>query len=267
MIRYDMSAGEYHAHPARSKSYLWKLYSGTPAHAEFGEAEKTPAMDLGTAVHLAALEPEKFETDVERGPDDRRGNKWKDALEAGLAYGKLVLTSGDYDAARRMGDAARKLPIVRQLSEAQILREASAFWTDPETGLECRCRTDIYCPAFEIMADLKAGHTASPFLWAKIAADKGYHAQEAWYSDGWPAAGGGGVDGFVFIAIEDEFPHLAAVYELTPRAVEEGRLAMRKALLSYRDCRAANSFPGYPAEVQELDLPGWAYKESKSLTV
>ena len=30
MIRYDMPAGEYHAHPARSKSYLWKLYAKTP---------------------------------------------------------------------------------------------------------------------------------------------------------------------------------------------------------------------------------------------
>ena len=35
MIRYDLPAGEYHAHPARSKSYLWKLYTETPAHAEY----------------------------------------------------------------------------------------------------------------------------------------------------------------------------------------------------------------------------------------
>jgi exodeoxyribonuclease VIII len=265
MIRYDLPAGEYHAHPARSKSYLWKLYSGTPAHAEFGEAETTPAMDLGTAVHFAALEPEKFESDLIRGPDDRRGNKWKDALEEGAAYGKLVLTSGDYDKARRMGDAARKLSIVRQLSEAQILREPSAFWTDGETGIECRCRPDIYCPALEIIADLKTTGDASPFTWSKRAADMGYHAQEAWYTDGWQLAGGGGVDGFVFIVIESDHPHLAAAYELKPEAVTEGRLAMRKALLTYRDCHASKRFPGYPDEVQELDLPGWAYKESKLL--
>lgn len=265
MIQYDLPSGEYHAHPARSKSYLWRLYSGTPAHAEYGEAESTPAMDLGTAVHLAALEPEKFETDVERGPDDRRGNKWKDAIEAGLAYGKLVLTSGDYDKARRMGDSLRKLPIVQQLSETQILREASAFWTDPETGLACRCRPDIYCPAFEIMADLKTTGDASAFTWAKRAADMGYHAQEAWYSDGWNASGGGTVDGFVFLVIETDFPHLCAAYELTPEAVAEGRLAMRKALLTYKECRDANAYPGYPAHVQSLDLPGWAYRETKLL--
>lgn len=265
MIRYDLSAGEYHAHPARSKSYLWKLYSGTPAHAEYGETETTPAMDLGTAVHTAALEPDKFEASIIRGPDDRRGNKWKDAVEEGQAYGKLVLTSGDYDKARRMGDAARRLPIVRQLSETQLLREPSAFWTDPATGLECRCRPDIYSPALEVMADLKTTGDASPFVWAKRAADMGYHAQEAWYTDGWQAAGGGGVDGFVFIVIETEHPHLSAAYELTPQAVTEGRLAMAKALATYKSCREANAFPGYPDHVQELDLPGWAYKEAKLL--
>ena len=265
MIRYDLPSGEYHAHPSRSKSYLWKLYSGTPAHAEFGESETTPAMDLGTAVHFAALEPHKFEADVVCSPDDRRGNKWKDALEEGAAYGKLVLTSGDFDKARRIGDALRKLPIVRQLSEEQILREASAFWTDPATGLECRCRPDIYCPAFEIMADLKTTGDASAFTWAKRAADMGYHAQEAWYTDGWQAAGGGGVDGFVFIVVETDYPHLASAYELTPEAVEEGRLAMAKALATYKECRAAGVFPGYPEQIQPLDLPTWAYKETKLL--
>ncbi len=93
----------------------------------------------------------------------------------------------------------------------------------------------------------------------------GYHAQESWYSDGWDAAGGGAVDGVVFIVGATDYPHLCAAYELTPGAVEEGRLAMRKALLTYRDCRRAESFPGYQEAVQELDLPGWAYKETKLL--
>lgn len=267
MIRYDLSIGEYHAHPARSKSYLWKLYANTPAYAEYAPSETTAATDLGTAVHIAALEPETFESRVIRGPDDRRGNKWKDAIEAANAYGGLLLTSGDYDKARRMGDAARKIPVVRQISETQLLLEASAFWTDAETGIECRCRPDIYCPAFEIMADLKTTSDASPAFWSKGAANFGYHAQEAWYSDGWQEAGGGSVDGFVFVVIESEFPHLAAAYELTPAAVDEGRLAMRKALEIYRECRESGSFPGYPSEVQELDIPAWAYKETRLVGV
>jgi exodeoxyribonuclease VIII len=262
MIRYDMSPGEYHAHPARSKSYLWKLYNETPAHAELGVVETTKSMDLGTGVHYATLEPHLFEEKILRGTDDRRGNKWKDVLEEAAAYGKLALTSGDYDKALRMGDSARKIPIIRRIAESQILAEPSAFWTDSTTALECRCRPDIYSPAFEIMVDLKAGHDASPRGWSKIAADKGYHAQEAWYTEGWTKAGGGAVDGFIFLAIEDEFPHLSAVYELTPRAVDEGRAAMAKALATYKQCKEIGVFPGYPETVQELELPSWTYRET-----
>lgn len=264
MIRYDLSAGEYHAHPARSKSYLWKLYTETPAHAELSARKPTPAMDLGTAVHMATLEPHLFHEKIIRGPDDRRGNKWKDALEEGAAYGKLVLTSGDFDKALLMGDAARKIPVVAQLAESQVLFEASAFWTDPETGVECRCRPDIYSPAMEVMADLKGTGDASASFWARNAANLGYHAQESWYSGGWTRAGGGTVDGFIFIVIEDEFPHLSAVYELTPRAVEEGRAVMAKALAAYKKCRDSGIFPGYPDTVQELDIPAWAYRETRT---
>ena len=115
------------------------------------------------------------------------------------------------------------------------------------------------------MADLKTTADASAFTWAKRAADMGYHAQEAWYSDGWEAAGGGEVDGFVFIAIESDFPHLAAAYELTPRRWRKGRLAMRKALATYKDCRDAGIVPRLPGAVQELDIPAWAYKETRLL--
>lgn len=263
MIRYDMTNGEYHAHPARSKSYLWKLYSQTPAHAEYGPPASTKRTDLGTAFHTATLEPDKFEETLIKGPDDRRGNKWKDALEEGAAYGKLVLTSGDYEKAWRMGEAARRLPIVRQLSEAQVVHEASAFAMDPATGIERRCRPDIYCPAFEIMADLKGTGDASAAFWSRNAANLGYHAQESWYTDVWQDAGGGPVDGFFFIVVEDEAPHPAAFYELPPEAVAEGRAAMARALATYKECRDSGLFPGYPDHVQELRFPAWAYRETR----
>lgn len=135
MIRYEMPAGEYHAHPARSKSYLWKLYSETPAHAELGISDSNKAMDLGTAVHFATLEPDLFHEKLIRGPDDRRGNKWKDALDEGAAYGKLVLTSGDFDKALRMGDAARKIPIVKQIAASPILAEPMLSGRTRKPGL------------------------------------------------------------------------------------------------------------------------------------
>ena len=73
------------------------------------------------------------------------------------------------------------------------------------------------------MADLKSTGDASEAFWSRNAANFGYHAQEPWYGDVWNDAGGGTVDGFFFIVIEDELPHLSAFYEMPPEAVAEGR--------------------------------------------
>ena len=249
MIRYDMPAGEYHAHPARSKSYLWKLYSGTPGlrrvsasgnHQRDGPRHGGPHRRPGAATSSRRASSAARTTGA--------ATSGRTPSKKAAAYGRLVLTSGDYDKALRMGDAARKLPIVRQLADAQLLFEASAFWTDPETGHR------VPLPPGHLLPGLRdhgrpedAPADASAFTWAKRAADMGYHAQEAWYTDGWQAAGGGSVDGFVFIAIESEFPHLAAAYELTPQAVDGGppRHARRPSPRT-RNAATPAVFPGYP---------------------
>lgn len=262
MLKHNMSNSDYHAHPARSKSYLWEAYNSTFYHAENMKIEPTPSMDLGTATHTAILEPEKFLGSVIKGPDDRRGNKWKDVYDEAVAYGKIALTSGDYDKCLYMRDAAHRLQIVRQLTDGKQIVEASAFWQDEETGVDCRCRPDIYHPSLAIMADLKTTNDASPAAFAKTAASFGYHVQEAFYSEGWNLAGGGAVDGFVFITVENVHPFAVAIYELVPSAVIEGKAVVRKVLSEYKKCKETNVWPGYPTTVQELDLPRWAYRET-----
>jgi exodeoxyribonuclease VIII len=260
-----MPIGEYHAHPAISKSGLWTLYTQTPAHQHFGKIETTNAMDLGTAAHIAILEPHRFEASVLKGPDDRRGNKWKDVADEAMADGKIPLTSGDFEKALCMRDSAQMLPDLRRLTDGKQVREASGFWIDAETGMECRCRPDLYHPGLEIMADLKTTSDASASFWTRNAANLGYHFQDAIYSEGWPLAGGGAVDGFFFINIETDPPFSTAMYEFTPSAVAEGRAIMRKALAMYKRCKEADAWPGYPQSIQEIDIPRWAYRETEPL--
>lgn len=262
MIIPDQIESEYHAHPSISKSGLWKLYTETPFHFRNRTLTPSKAMDLGSAVHMALLEPERFETECMRGPDDRRGNKWKDAAQYCEAYGKLLVTGPDYDKALYMRDAAQQIPVVRALTSGGQQVEHSAYWVDPETQVECRGRLDLYHPDLKMGADLKTTNDASRDTWAKNAANFGYHVQEAMYSEGWQLAGGGDMDAFVFILIESEFPFATAVYELVPSAVLEGRAIMGKALEQYKQCAATNYWPSYPTEIQPLDIPRWAYKET-----
>jgi len=278
---YDMPAEAYHAGPGASKSMLWKLHSRSPFHARFQTRQETSPQRFGSAAHTAVLEPEKFEPAYERGPDDRRGNKWKDAEVAAATAGRILLTSGDYDDAMRLRDALHRNPLVRKLT-ANALAERSGYWIDPATGELCRCRPDLYNPGMSVIADLKSTTDASPNAWRKRVADYGFHAQEPWYSRGWAAAGGGDVDAFLFITVERDAPYAHAIYELTPSAVAEGEAIMNAALERYAECRKreaelreryaskSNSpdfevfmheaWPAFGDDVLELDLARWDYK-------
>lgn len=254
----------YHASPGVSKSGLWSLYSKTPAHFRYEVRKEKKDFEVGEAIHLAVLQPEQFDVRVMRGPKDRRGNNWKDFVAEASNTGRLLLTEGDFDKALEVRDVVHAdawLNAMIVSPHSQV--EYSGFWKDEQTGVMCRCRPDLYRPDLGIMFDLKSTRSAEPDTFARDVVNYGYHAQEAWYSDGYCGLGQS-VEGFVFIALEKETPYCRAVYELPPSIVEEGRVAMRKALDTYAQCAAVDRWPGYPAGVQELKFKPWSYAETEA---
>jgi exodeoxyribonuclease VIII len=259
-VYHGISNEDYHAGPGVSKSGLWTIHTQSPAHYRFGEREAAKHFDFGEACHLAILEPQAFEERVVRGPDDRRGNKWKDQAEACAINEKLLLTSGDYDGVLTIRDAVHADAWVNSIitgGKPEI--EASGYWIDPVTGLVCRCRPDLYRADLNGILDVKSARSAHPDVFAKAVVNYGYHAQEAHYSDGW-AMLGRQVDWFAFLVFEKEPPYAYAIYELPPSIVEEGRAIIRKALDTYAECAKADHWPAYGDGVQELSFKRWDYR-------
>lgn len=252
---------QYHAGPGVSKSGLWQIHKFSPAHYAFAPREEKNHFDLGEAGHIAVLEPETLEARVYRGPEDRRGNKWKDVKEHCDMNGLVLLTSGDYDKALMIRDTIHADATLHSLiTRGDRVVEASGYWTDEQTGALCRYRPDLYRRDLGMMIDLKTTTSAHPAEFAKSVVNYGYHAQEAFYTDGHRALGQT-VDAFLFIAVEKKDPFCFAMYEMPPSIVEEGRAIMRKTLARYAACLAADKWPGYSEGVQELTFPRWAYNE------
>lgn len=254
---------DYHANPAVSRSGLWRLYSKSPYHFRHHQVEETSAMKLGTAIHTAILEPERFETSFHRGPADRRGNKWRDELEFAENEGKECLTSGDYDNALLVREQAATCSVLQQALRGNRMIERSAYAL--VDGVMLKCRPDLYNSDMEVMVDLKSTTDASPEAFAKSVATHGYHFQEAFYTKVWIAAHGGFLGGFVFIAIEKptaDNPPVFQAYELDSAAVTEGYAIIDSALERYRECNASGVWPAYGGGVQTLELPRWAFKET-----
>lgn len=251
---------EYHSGHGVSKSGLWQLYKKTPFHFKYGERKTSNAFDLGDAAHCAILEPEDFESRFYRGPDDRRGNKWKEAGDFCEHHKMTLLTSGDYDIALALRETAMLCGPLQTMLEGKPVIEHSAYHVDEETGVTVRCRPDIYNPTHKLIGDVKTAADGSAWGFQKAIGDFGYHVQEPIYTEIWDKAGGGEVEGFFFIVIEKSNPPMISAYELDAPAVAEGYEIYRKTLKLYAECERNDDWPGYPSDVQKISLRKFDYK-------
>lgn len=249
----NISDEDYHAGPGVSKSQLWTLYTKTPAHLKYGERKESAAFDFGKAVHCAVLEPHRFETAFKRGPEDRRGKKWTEALAD--ADGAILLPEPEYLHVLHIQDTLQSDPMIASLTKPGALVEHSAYWTSYDPIELCKCRPDLWRPEIGVMLDLKTTADAGRDAFSRSVAAYGYHVQQAWYHHGWEQAGGGDVHNFIFLAIEKEPPYAYALYELDAEARAEGAKVMNRALSEYAACKVSGRWPGYPQPVQELSLP------------
>lgn len=233
-----------------SKTRLWKTYNFSPAHALI-EEEESDAMKKGSATHCVVLEPDSFRARYLRGPDDRKGNKWKDAVATAKEHGMEVLTSSDFDNMLMLREAIRHDPYIKKLTGNGAFREISAFATDPETGLAIKARADAYVPGDGIVVELKTTTDARPRQFINRVKDLGYHMGEAHYSHTWRLAGGDPI-GFIFIALETAPPYALKIYELKPDEVAEGEAIRAKAMATWAECVRNGRWPAYDTRPEAL---------------
>lgn len=260
MIYKNMTNEEYHSSDAISKTGLWTIQTKSPFHYKNADKFESDAQRFGTAIHTAVLEPHAFEEQFMRASEDRRGNQWKDLKNTAELNNQTALTFSEYDDALRVRDALHKNPLIQKITSGDNAIEHSGFWKDEETGVDCRCRPDLYNPKLKIMADLKSTRDARPNKFARAVSDYGYHMQDSYYRDGWNAAQGGAVDAFIFIAVESKAPFAHVIYELDDESFAVGKLLARQSLNKYAECKKNDTWPSYFDNVQTLKLSDWDKK-------
>lgn len=254
-MKLKLTNQSYHAHPAISSSDVKAVYKTSLHHWKNKVRKESSAFALGSAVHAMVLEPE--EGLVRRGPEDRRGNKWKEAaLDADLD-GKILLTEGDYDLAERIAASVRAHPVAAMyLASPSLVCEASFFTADPETGVTIKCRPDGYIQDAGIVFDIKTTTTASPDGFPREVVKYAYDVQAAFYLRALRAAGYE-ANQFVFVCVEKEAPHAVGVHLLTDRYLHRADAIVTQTLEKIRNAVAVNDFTtGWPL-INHIDLPRW----------
>lgn len=213
----------------------------------------------GNLAHCSILEPYEFEKRYVVGPTVNRNTKiWKEFVEANA--GRVAIQADQYEAATRQAVSVRSLPDIGDVL-ANGKPEVSAFWIDEETGSECRCRPDWVHPIGDdkvILADVKTYSIASPGEFRRQVARKAYDKQAAYYSDGYAKASGKEVLGFIFLAVETEWPFAANAFMLDEDSLESGRQKYRANLRTYAECMRTNQWPGYSTGIDVIRMPSWA---------
>lgn len=217
LTRCDIGMLQYRQHEAVSASVLKVFIRKSPFHyREYlaGRLEQdSAAMQFGSAFHAYMEGPEVFRNSYVQAPEiDRRTKAGKDAFAAFQAEhsGKTVLSRADIVRIASMSESLLRVPAIRDRCESFLAeRESSWFWTDSESSLPCKARTDLFLPG-EVL-DYKTTADASPASFAHSIRKFLYHLSAHHY-----LTGIGEQHRFGWIAVESQYPYSAALYWLKP---------------------------------------------------
>lgn len=276
-----ISAAEYHASDAIGASMLEtfrhsrRLFQALYVTRTIEPSPPTPAMELGTLVHLRILEPERFAECVaepypETAPDGkewlrRKGSDherwWAEEVEA--RAGKIAATENTLATVEAIAESVGRNWHARRLIDRHGTPEFSIFWTDKETGLRLKCRVDWMA---EIPLDLKTTTDPAPGPYARQIVKLGYHRKAAHYLAGLQQFTGEPTP-MVHLAVGTSAPYPVAVYEIDDRDANRSSRSLgaeqwRETLRQVAECMSSGDWSEpYEREIVALRLPGWAFSE------
>lgn len=219
-----MTEEYYNKRKGVRRSDLWKL-KRSPAHFKYGvehPVEQTPAMAFGSAVHMAVLEPRRFRKEYVLADFDARTKAGKELKQQYLEQGKTLLSVEQGEMIDGIVKAIEKNPYAKRLLKGK--HETAHFWTDPETGEKCKCKTDCETDIGDVhyIVDLKTCGNADPDEFVRDAVKFGYFMQAAMYCEG-VKCDTGKESVFVFVAVEKDPPYCVNVLQC---GAEEMKLGM-----------------------------------------
>lgn len=261
-----MTEKEYRAHPAISRSELWRMNESPEKFKWFKDHPPAPteALLFGQVIHKLLLDPETFEEQFSIGPDvskrTKDGKKEWDRFKA-LVGDRTAVDPEDYLLALAMVEKCRRNEEVMKLLNG--VHEQVFFWTDELTGEACKCRVDCLTEidGEPVIVDYKTASNADTFHFVRDIYKYGYHFQSAMYGEGVRInLGLGKLPRFIFIAQEKKPPFAINRIELPEDVIQLGYDKFREFIGIYHDCKQADWWYGYNGvynETNEAYLLEW----------
>ncbi len=264
----DISNGEYRLSNGISSSDLKPYMDTAPARILYDilnpKDSKSDALNMGTVVHTAVLEPNQLDTTTAIMPDfnlhTKNGRALRDQYLIDNAD-KTIVTEQQFEHCLGMASAITASPQAQMLLDGSI-NESSIYWTH-ESGELLKCRPDAISQNMPVLLDIKTSENGSFDQFVRSILRFGYHISAGMYLQGVNSnpelLQELGVDQFqsmIHIVVEKEPPYLVSIYDLSD-TLALGTALFNIALNRFIEAKRTE-FPGYPAEIRVVELPPWA---------
>ena len=246
---------EYRQQRGISKSDL-DLIHQSPALLEWARnapSVGSEAVELGTHVHCAILEPDVFAGTYRKAPAGGRTAADKARVEAFAEHcktsGKICLDADAYDMVIAMRDSVLAHPTARDLLAGDGISESSIF--GELEGVRVKCRPDRLIRERNILVDVKTIGEIEHL--ARSVQQFRYFVQSAFYSDIYEQWAGH-KPRFIFVAVGQRRSigrHPVRVFELDQSDIEDGRQEYMEDLERVREMEEF----GIGMHVEVLKLP------------
>lgn len=193
---------------------------------------------------------EKYHQEVEEY--QKKEQEFKDSFK-----GKWAIHEDNWNTAQSMKDALLSNPYYQVLTKDAEF-EVTFFKRCPTTGVLRKCRTDILVRSRGFIIDLKSTADAAFNGFRKSMANFNYDKQGAYYTDIVSQVLGTPIK-FIFAPVEKVEPFGVCLYNMVDPVYDVGKELYMDNLKYLKECQNNESIHGYPKEIQDIDLPAWAY--------
>ena len=245
---------EYDLTPALNYSGAKELLKSPAHYFQYitEERKDTPALAVGRALHAKALQPLEAVNIYAVAPDvDRRTKDGKAAWEAFTQAnaGKAIITQEQSEMIDRMDLSIEAIKSANQINftATELMGQVDYGDTPLKFAIDA-VGADGY------LYDIKTTEDASPRGFKSSAFTYRYNLQAHFYLTCYNLLFRERLHGFRFIVVEKSPPYAVAIYELGATMMSYACEDFEKACKLYATCKATQTFPGYPAEPQVIDV-------------
>lgn len=271
-ISYGLTFEAYSEIPAINASVLKEPTAAHMLHVSCTGHETTPALDNGTLVHAAILEPEKFPKlyiilpdDAPRKPSAKQRNAKKPSAETLAAIefwddfnkraaGRIQVTAEEIDIIEQQREAVMKHHFARTLIEAPGHNEATIETWDDEMQIMRKSRYDRLPGAgASFLLDIKTTrHELHPWAILSEVRSRGYALQCRSYMDVLNLASNDTRRQFYLIFVRNVAPFICRVFELNEDLPGRNLLEEASSQLYANDSTQPGRLPMFVSAAREF---------------